>query len=371
MANLNKSIAIFNWRHPKDPKAGGAERVTLKHAEAWVQNGYQVTWISASYPGSSQDSTEKGIRYLCSGRSSLFFLWAWWVYLTKLSPKPAIVIDQVHGLPLFAPIWAYASKVLCFIHELAGDIWDEMYPFPINAIGRTIERHVFPRVYKKTNIWVDSRSTSEELQSIGFVRKNVAVIPCAIDAQPLKKGQKEDVLSLVFLSRIVKMKGIEFALEVFEQVWQKEPRAKLHVVGSGDKTYVTQIQQFTQNKAYRNSVIFHGRVSEDKKYELLRRAHFLLHTSIKEGFGLTVLEANSQQTPAVVFSVASLKELVTDGETGVVAEFPNTAKLADNIITIFRDQKKYSRIAQNAFEYQKSFRWPEFTKQSIKLLESL
>ena len=34
-----------------------------------------------------------------------------------------------------------------------------------------------------------------------------------------------------------------------------------------------------------------------KKIQLFNRAHFLLHTSVKEGFGLTGLEANSQKTP--------------------------------------------------------------------------
>lgn len=39
-------IAIFNWRDLKNPKAGGIERVTLKHASSWKENGFSVTWFT-------------------------------------------------------------------------------------------------------------------------------------------------------------------------------------------------------------------------------------------------------------------------------------------------------------------------------------
>ena len=50
-------------------------------------------------------------------------------------------------------------KVL-WVCEVAGTIWDKMYPFPINHIGKFLERIVY-LVYRNCEIWAISESTKE------------------------------------------------------------------------------------------------------------------------------------------------------------------------------------------------------------------
>ena len=47
---MSKKILILNWRYPKNPLSGGAEKVTLEHASSWVKKGMDVTefFISGS-----------------------------------------------------------------------------------------------------------------------------------------------------------------------------------------------------------------------------------------------------------------------------------------------------------------------------------
>lgn len=371
MTNKTMRIVIFNWRDPWDTFSGGAERVTLKHAEVWVKSGHTVTWVSGTYPGARADEKKNGIRFLRVGSSKTLFLRAWYIFRTTLRGEADLIIDEVHGLPMFAPLWSGKTKVICFIHELANEIWKEMFSFPISTIGLFIERHVFPRAYKNVPFWVDCQSTKEDLVRISIPANHIHIIPCAIDPLPVITPQKkESKLTCIFVARLVKMKGIEFALQTFAEILKKEPTAQFWIVGGGETDYVEKLKGIVKELKIDTHTQFFGLVSEKQKFELIARAHVLLHTSIKEGFGLTVLEANSQHTIASVFHVAALKDLV-DSEKGIIVPFSETQQLADEIVKLYHDSARYAKLQHTAFEFSKQFRWDRFTKQSENLLRTV
>ena len=68
-----------------------------------------------------------------------------------------------------------------------------------------------------------------------------------------------------------------------------------------------------------------------KKIELMQKSHFILSTSIKEGWGLTITEANSQGTPAIVYDSDGLRDCVQDNKTGYLVSYNKPQGLADKI----------------------------------------
>jgi len=364
-------ILIINWRDPWDARSGGAERVTLEHAKAWVKKGHHVTWLSGRHSDdkSVEMKVTQGIHFVARGPSQTLFLRAWYIYLLSFRGKIDVIIDEIHGLPSFAPLWAGRTKVIAFIHEVANDIWSIMYPVPISTIGRWIEHEVFPKVYKNTQFWVDSESTKSDLKQLALASCKIKVIECAIDIPPLPKTpiSKEKVLTCIFVARLVKMKGIEFTLDVFSHILKNEPLAQLWVVGSGKEEYITRLKEQASEKNLAASIKWYGFTSEKKKFELYQRAHFLLHTSIHEGFGLTVLEANSQKTPAAVFNVNALRDLV-DSKKGVIVPLGETKQMADTIVRVYRDKTDYHKMQKAVYTFSQHFTWSTFTKESEELL---
>lgn len=361
------SIVIFNWRDPWDPLAGGAERVTLKHAEYWVKQGHEVTWVSGMYDHAQKDEVKDGILYLRRGNSKTLFLRAWWIFCVELRSEPDVIVDEVHGLPMFSPLWASHKKRITFIHEVAQEIWSEMFVFPISWIGKMIERYVFPFVYRHSQFWVDCDSTRKDLVKLGIESRLIQVIPCAIEPLVQRKAVSKEVeLTCVFVARLVKMKGIEFALRTFAEVKQHVPQAQLWIVGTGDPKYLDELKIQAKHLGIGKQVKFWGKVSEEKKYELMSRAHFLLHTSIREGFGLTVLEANSQSTPAAVFDVAALRDLVTS-KNGIIVPFGETTNLGKAIVSVYQQKTRYQQMQKTAYTFSQRFRWRTFTRQSEEL----
>ena len=96
-------------------------------------------------------------------------------------------------------------------------------------------------------------------------------------------------------------------------------------------------------------------------------------TSVREGWGLVVIEANAMGTPAVVYDVHGLRDSVVDGDTGLVC-FENTPSgLAEKIRVLVTYRALRDRLAHGALERSRCFTWEqnaaEFQCVLMKLYE--
>lgn len=363
------NILILNWRDPKNPKSGGAEIVTLEHARAWIKAGHKVTWFTSKFSNSKTEESLDGIRIIRGGNFITVYLLAPIFYLFTKN-KFDLVIDEIHGIPFFTPLYVRKPKI-AFIHEVAGEIWDHMFLFPINKIGKITE-HFYFKLYKNVKFWTDANSTIEDLVKMRIKKKNCTAISCPISHVSLSVLPKKEIVpTFIFVSRIVKMKGIEDVLRSFFYILRELRDAQLWIVGDGDKKYVKELKEMMKTYSIDPKVKFFGRVDENKKFELLKKAHILLHASVKEGWGLVVIEAASQATPSVVYNVAGLRDSVKNGKTGVVLEENSTKEMAREAIALFKDQKRYATFQKNGLAWVKSLTWEDATKQSLKLINSL
>ena len=364
-------ILILNWRCPKNPQAGGAEKVTLKHAAFWVKQGYDVSWLSGGYKNSQKEEVIDGVKIYRFGNPLTIYLLAPFIYWLKFKGRFDLVIDEIHGLPFLTPFWALKPKKIVFIHEVAQEIWDEMLSFPLNFLGKLYERFYF-FIYKNIHFWTVSPSTKEDLIKFGIKKQSITVIPNGLDIQPIKiPTNKNKELTLIFISRLVRMKGIEETLEITAKIKKEIKTIKLHIVGTGKPSYVTYLQDLCQQLDISDNVTFEGFVSEAKKIDLLQKSHFLIHTSVREGFGLVVLEANSQGTPAIAYNNPGLRDVVVNGVNGYKFNPDNKEHLVNQIIKLFKNKSQYQKLAQSSIKYSKLFKWSKFTKQSTELIEEV
>jgi glycosyltransferase involved in cell wall biosynthesis len=363
------NILILNWRDPKNPKSGGAEIVTLEHAKAWVAGGHEVTWLASGFGNCKKQETINGVNIVRKGTFLTVFFYAPLYYLFS-GNKFDLVIDEIHGIPFFTPIYVRKPKI-AFIHEVASEIWDYMFPFPVNRFGKILEPLYF-RLYSKIKFWTDADSTIDDLEKHGIRKSNCVAINCPVENKSLiSLPKKEEEPTFIFVSRVVKMKGIEEVTRAFFYILSEIKNANFWIVGDGEKSYVDKLKETMKSYSISPKVKFWGRVSEEEKLELMRRAHLLLHASVKEGWGLVVIEAASQGTPAVVYDVSGLRDSVKNGKTGVVLS-ENTAKeMAKEAMGLINDKKRYEEFQKNCLEWARSLTWPEATKQSEALLREV
>jgi glycosyltransferase involved in cell wall biosynthesis len=328
-------ILLLNWRSLKDPLSGGAEQSTFEIAKRWVKNhNAEVTWISAPYNNEVKKEEIEGINFLYLGNKlhrdntlSMILNFPWFLIATYKFIKSKgnnyfnIVIDQVHGIPFFTPLYI-KSKIFVYIHEVAGDIWHKMFIFPISVIGIFIEKFVLTKIYKKIKFITVSQSTKDALLKIGINQKNIKIVEAHGLTMKVLQAPKEKFseFTVVFLNRLVKMKGPERAISIFSKLKSLLPESKLIIVGRGDEEYVSYLKNIVKELNLEKDVDFKGFVSLEDKTQILQKTHVLLNTSYKEGWGLVNLEANSQGTPAIAFNVEGCRDSIKPGINGYIAE---------------------------------------------------
>ena len=356
---------MLNWRDPKNPLAGGAERVTLGYLAALQARGHEVFWFANQFPGGAETETVEGVPVVRGGGkgTSIFAARRWY----RRQRPFDLVIDQHHGLPWYAPWWC-GTRCIAYIHEVLGPIWNVFYNWPTSALGRWQERRMI-WLYRNVQFWTASTSTRQLLTDIGVRR--VQLIPYGVHTRALPALEPKPFQSpvrLAMVSRLAPNKRVDHGIRAARCLLDRGVGVEMTVVGSGDMEAAA--RALVKELRLEGQVSFAGALSEADKDATLRRSHLLLHASLREGWGLNVIEANAMGTPAVVYPVAGLVEATLDGQTGIVARAETPEALADAVQSYLARPDEYERHRRAAWERAQTFHWSEVLPKACDWLET-
>lgn len=366
------NILIFSWRGPGHPSFGGAEISTHEHAMGWVQAGHSVVLFTSSFKGAKNQEVVDGVKIIRQGNQvfevqARAFFW----YIFSRHPKYDLVIDQFHGLPFFTPFYIKEKK-LAFIHEIAGEVWRlNPWVFPFNLIpaiiGPLFESAIF-KFYKSIPFMTVSDSTKKDLAAFGIPENNISVIHNGVSVPSKVIATKDKRPTFLFLGALTKDKGVKRAVELFFQLKKKIPDAQFWFVGKGEVGFLTKIKKLIIDLNLSNNLKFFGYVTELKKFELMKKSHFLINTSVREGWGIVVLEAAAMGTPTVAFDVPGLRDSIQNNKTGVLSKDLSLEELASKVQLLLSDKEKYDKMCKDAVLWSKKFTWERSVRESSELI---
>jgi len=343
---------MLNWRDPKNPLAGGAERVTHAYLVALAKRGHEVFWFANGFPNCAREETLDGVRIVRGGGLGTSVLKA--IQWYKTQPPFDLVMDQHHGIPWYAPWWCRTQSV-SYIHEVLGPIWSAFYPWPISILGRWQERWT-QWCYRDIPFWTACLSTRDCLQAHGV--KSIQIIPYGVHTVARASLPEKSLnlpLRLAVVSRLAPNKRIDHAVRTVSCLKQQGIAAHLTIVGTGEVE--SELRRLINELQLGDRVTLTGPLSEAEKDARLRDAHFLLHTSLREGWGLNVIEANAMGTPAVVYPVAGLVESTLHDQTGIISREETPESLAVALTGVMAAPEKYATYRVNAWERAKTLHW--------------
>jgi len=360
-------ILILNWRDIKNPLAGGAEILTHEMVKQWVTWGHSVVQISAKFAKSKDREIIDGITVIRLGTWWSVHFFAFLYYFKNLRGKIDIIIDEVHGLPFFAAIYEPRKTVL-FACEVAEKIFFHVFPYPVAIIAIILEKIYF-KIYKNIPALAISPSTKEDLISRGFNKKDITVLPMGLTVpKGLRKFPKERNPTIIYLSRINKQKGIEDAIESFRIINDYLPNSSLWVVGSGADEYVARVKRGIKDYGLARHVKFFGLVSDTRKFELLSKSHILIFPSIHEGWGLVIAEAGIMGTPSAVYNASGVRDVVRNGERGIMVKKNRPDLLAIAIIHHFKNDKLYKELVSKIKSFEEEMGWKKTARAALQVI---
>ena len=213
-----------------------------------------------------------------------------------------------------------------------------------------------------------SQKSKNTLKSMGY-KKNIYIETTLVDDKLLdefninNKLQKSyNVITILFLARIEKEKGIFDIIKACDLLIQQGYSIRLLIAGSGraEKDVLGKIK----NTEY---IEFLGYVSGEDKSRTYRESDLYVLPSYTEGMPTTVLEAMAFGLPVIVTPVGGLKDIIKEGVNGYFVQFGDSSMLAELIIKIINNINLIKRMA--LYNYNDAQKY--YASKVVKRIENI
>ncbi len=191
---------------------------------------------------------------------------------------------------------------------------------------------------------------------------NYRIVPNGVHLQPPVAPREGGELRLLFVGQAVQRKGLPVLLAAFEALREQVP-ATLRLIGPTQ----AEIAHLTLDGA---GVTALGKVSEEDKLRELREADALCAPSLSgESFGMVLTEAFAASTPVVASDIPGYRDVVRDGEDGVLSAPGDALALAETLRALALDPERRARMARSARERAERFAWPHVAAEAADVYE--
>jgi glycogen(starch) synthase len=234
-----------------------------------------------------------------------------------------------------------------------------------------------------------SYAMKDELIQLGFPREKIQVAyngvdpqkydPASVSAEKVRQtkefyGLKEDDFMILFLGRLVGVKGVDKLIMAMPHVLSKIPRARLVIVGVGDQQeYLTNLTRTMRLDAYvRFRFDF---IPEEERILHYAACDVAVFPSYYEPFGIVALEAMSMEKPVVVgaVGVSGMREIViccSEEQCGYHIDPNNPSDIAWGIQSAIENPERQKWLGKNGRKrVLAEFTWNKIAEKTLELYE--
>lgn len=367
------------------PTFGGSGVVATELGKALANLGHKIHFISYNLPFKLNSFNENIIYHEVD----------WYEYpLFEYQPYESALTSKIVDVALYESLdvlhvhyaiphasAAYMAKQILKSKKIHLPYITTLHGTDITLVGKdpSFEPVIRFSLNNSDAITAVSKSLKKETLHTFKIDNNIEVVHNFIDfekMQLLKKNAhccladkfKHEKI-LMHISNFRKVKRIDDIVKTFYIVHQKI-KSKLILIGDGpEKPY---IERLVRELKLDKNVIFTGRISEP--LEILSSADIFLLPSENESFGLSALEAMAMGIPVISSNAGGITEVNINGKTGYTCDVGDVKTMANHIINLLSDERKYQEFCNNARAQSKKFDikniLPKYLNIYQKLVES-
>ncbi len=359
-------VLVLNERDTAHPRAGGAEVHLEELFARLVSRGWQVTHLASGFAGAAPEERRAGIRVRRRGPLPLYYPWA--VATCARETRQGhydVVVEFLNKVPFFSPLYA-ARPVVAVAHHLMSETAFIAAAWPIAAAVWSLER-LLPWFYRRVPVLAISDSTRQDLIRLGLSGEDVGVSHCGIDpptcsAPPIAERRAE----IAYLGRLEGYKRIDVLLRAVARLAPRFRDLELWVIGKGGER--EGLEQLATQLGLAERVHFTGFVSRAERDRLLAGCRVCVCPSAKEGWGLSVIDANALGVPVVASDAPGLRDSVVDGETGFLVPEGDVGAFAHGIERLLADDALAASMSKAAEAWAARFDWERSTDELAQVL---
>jgi len=297
--------------------------------------------------------------YTREGRRSIWQAMYFGIHCLKLTKEDFDIVDCC-GFPYFS---LFTCKLVSLIKreklystwlEVWGkDYWQE-YLGKLGTIAYIVE---WLSARMPDEIISISKHTTNRLVQELKVTSPLHTIPVGIDFDEIRKVKESRSKSdVIYVGRLVDFKHIDILIRAISLVRTTEPNVCCYIVGDGPER--KGLVDLTVQLDLQNNITFLGfRNTPPEVYALMKASKVFALPSMREGFGIVVLEANACGIPVITLDHKdnAAKGLIAGGENGFVCQ-PNEKDLADSISRILSTNSN-EKLKESCINSAREYDW--------------
>jgi glycosyltransferase involved in cell wall biosynthesis len=362
-----RRLLLLNERDPRHPRAGGAETHVYEILRRLARRGHAVTHLAARFEGAPASERVEGIEV-----RRLAALPGYYPAAALACARETrrggfdVVIECLNKLPFLSPVYSRAP-VLALCHHLFGTTAFRQVAWPIAAAVVASEK-LIPFVYARRPILTISESSRADLVERGLPFSNIEVSPPGIRRPTISpRPLKERPLRITNVGRIERYKRVDVMLHAVAPLAPSHPGLEIVIIGRG--TDRPRIERLASELGLAAHTRFLGFVTDDERDRWLADSRVCVCASEKEGWGLTVVEANAVGTPVVASDAPGLRDSVRNGETGWLAPVGDVASFRARIAELLEADDAAEAMARRALAWSRHFDWDRAARDMEAAIE--
>jgi glycogen(starch) synthase len=383
---------MVSWEYP--PLVyGGLGRHVHGLAEALVADGHEVAVVTQSHAGAPDDAVVGGVRVRRvrpdpPARSARDDLALWTLALNAAQVRAGQGLlrdwraDLVHAHDWLAAhagvalARAAAAPLVATIHATEAGLWNGWLVTPVSRARHDVEAWLVRQAAR--TIVCSTTMRAEVSTALGVSEDDLAEVHNAVHVQPWRSSTTERVAIrerlavpqdsplLVLAGRIEWEKGGHVAVDALPRIRRRHAEAHLVLAGAGSQ--VAALREQARRRRVARATRFAGRLADADLAALLGTADVALVPSTYEPFGMIALEAAAAGTPVVAADAGGLREVVTDGVTGLLVPPHDAAALAGAVIRLLDDPSRAAALADAARRMVEArYGWPLAARATEKV----
>jgi len=377
---MNIGFLTSEFPHPKTGSAGGIGTSIMNLSKGLVQLGHQVTILVY---GQKEDAvfTEDHIVYhqiknvKIKGLSRYLTQKKIEKYINSLVKKEQL--DLVEAAD-WTGITSFIKPICPLIVRLHGSdtYFCHLDNRPVKAINKFHEKRALQNADALLSV---SQFTATLTNEVFGQSQSYTIIPNAVNSQAfLASGEISEENTVLYFGTLIRKKGaLELPL-IFNQLHQKNPEAKLVLIGrdsndivSGNASTWKMMQELFDPEALKN-VNYRGSVPYSEMRENIIKAAICIFPTFAEALPVSWLEAMAMEKAIVASDIGWAGEIVEDGKNGLLAHPQNHTEYAAKINLLLSDSDKRLAIGKAAKRrILETFDLPVISRKNIGFYESV
>lgn len=364
---------------------GGADKVIVEKANYFVQHGYEVTIITESQMGREMafplDAAVKHIDMNLDFNSQYnkgFFRRAYTYYTLMRQYKKKLnqVLCEIKPDIVIITL----GRSLEFINDIKdgsvkmGEAHTTKYHLrSLHLMEQRGGLYKWIAKYQRRKMCINASklkalvllTPQDEAEWKGITQ--TYVIPNAIPELPALTSNLTNHKAIM-VGRYNDAKGYDYIIPAWDIVHQSYPDWTLDVYGSGELH--DDVVRWIEERHLEDSIILHD--PTDQIMEKYLESSICVMSSRYEGFPMVLVESMASGVPCVAFDCPfGPRNIIKDGEDGLLIDYLNTQALADGICKLIEDKELRSSMGHRARQNILRFSREHVMQQWIELFESL